>query len=143
MSTWDQTFRAISGGNRAEFGGDFSSPFGLGVVDLIPTKNPQPYVPSDPNPPTIDHTIGFESPFANFKNPFAATPGATPEEQKQKDKALLVKVALGGAGLLLVLSLLGGSKPISVPVATAPTPRPGNINIRLDRFTQFGRRKKK
>ena len=138
MSTWDQTFRAISGGNRAEFGGDFSSPFGLGVVDLIPTKNPQPYVPSDPNPPTIDHTVGF-----GFSNPFAATPGATPEEQKQKDKALLIKVAFGGAGLLVLLSLLGGgSRPISVPLATAPTPRPGNININLERFG-FARRKKK
>lgn len=139
-SHWDDTFRAISSGG-AYFGGDFTSPFGLGVIDLTSPK--QPYVPSDPNPPTIDHTIGFESPFKGMTNPFAATPGATPEEQKQKDKALLVKVALGGAGLLLVLSLLGGSKPISVPVATAPTPRPGNINIRLDRFTQFGRRKKK
>ena len=133
---WDDEFRAISQG-----GADFGSDFGLGVVDLIPPK--KPYVPSDPNPPTIDTGFGFDNPFKGMTNPFAATPGATPEEQKQKDKALLVKVALGGAGLLLVLSLLGGSKPISVPVATVPAPRPGNINIRLDRFTQFGRRKKK
>lgn len=141
MSTWDQTFRAISGGNRAEFGGDFSSPFGLGVVDLIPTKNPQPYVPSDPSPPHMPSGFGFS--LSDLKNPFAATPGATPEEQKAKDKALLVKVALGGAGLLALLAVLGGPKPISVPTATAPTPRPGNINIRLDRITSFGRKKKK
>jgi hypothetical protein len=151
-SHWDDEFRAISSGG-AYFGGDFTSPFGLGVIDLTSPK--KPYVPSDPDPPTIDHTIGFESPpgattaigagvnpFANFKNPFAATPGATPEEQKQKDKALLVKVALGGAALLALIAITSGSKPI-VPVATFPAPRPGNINIRLDRITSFGRKKKK
>jgi hypothetical protein len=137
-SHWDATFRSISeSGNVAAFGSDF----GLGVIDLVPPK--VPYVPSDPNPPTIDHTIGFDNPFANLKNPFAATPGATPEEQKQKDKALLVKVALGGAALLALIAVTSGPKPVSVPVATSPAPRPGNINIRLDRFTQFGRRKKK
>lgn len=128
--TWEDTFKSISAGS-AEFGSDF----GLGVVDLVPPKNPVPYVPSDPSPPHMPTTFGFQ-------NPFAATPGATPEEQKQKDKALLIKVAFGGAGLLVLLSLLGGPKPVSVPTATSPTPRPGNININLERFG-FARRKKK
>ena len=133
MNRWTDTFKSISA-SSAEFGSDF----GLGVIDLIPPKKPPPYVPSDPNPPTIDRTFGGFT----FQNPFAATPGLSPEEQKVKDKALLVKVALGGAGLLALLALLSGPKPVNVPTATAPTPRPGNINIRLDERSMFGRRKK-
>jgi hypothetical protein len=136
--TWADTFKAISDGHTdASFGSDF----GLGVIDLIPPKKPPP-VPSDPQPPTLDAGFDWKNPLAGVGNPFAATPGATPEEQKQKDKALLVKVALGGAALLALIAITSGPKP-TVPLATAPTPRPGNINIRLDRFTQFGRRKKK
>ena len=138
---WDDTFTAISNGEgSASFGNDFGSGFGLGVIDLIPPPSP----PHDVPPPIRDGSTSISG-FGAFTNPFAATPGATPEEQKTKDKALLVKVALGGAGVLALLALLGGNRsaPVSVPTATAPAPRPGNINIRLDRSTFFGKRKKK
>lgn len=134
MNRWTDTFKSISA-SSAEFGSDF----GLGVIDLIPPKKPPPYVPSDPNPPTIDRTFGGFT----FQNPFAATPGLSPEEQKVKDKALLVKVALGGAGLLALLAILSGPKPVSTPTATAPTPRPGNISINLERFSPFHRKRAK
>ena len=134
---WDDTFTAISNGEgSASFGNDFGSGFGMGVIDLMP---PPPPLPRDVPPPIRDGSVSI----SGFTNPFAATPGATLEEQKVKDKALLVKVAIGGAGVLAALALLGGPKPVSVPTATAPTPKPGNINIRLDRYSMFGGKKKR
>lgn len=145
---WDDTFAAVSNGS-ADFGNDFGvgSGFGLGVIDLAPPAKPQ--VPSDPSPPSFSdqhplphYPFGFD--MKGIKNPFAATPNATPQEQKVKDRALLVKVAFGGAAALAVLAVVGGSKPAptSVPTSTAPAPRPGNININLQRFMPFGRKKK-
>ena len=144
---WADTFAAVSSG-----GADFGSDFGLGVIDLIPPAKPQ--VPSDPNPPSFSDThplplppphypFGFD--VKGIKNPFAATPNATPAEQRDKDRAMLVKVAFGGAGVLALLALLGGSStpaPASLPTATMPAPRPGNININLSRFMPFARKKK-